>query len=76
MLQNPTTLLRCIKTKKGTLTSTISYEAATELTGMALETIDILPTDAKKDTNILDSNKEGRLAVGKDDRTIELDNSK
>ena len=43
---------------------------------MALETIDILPTDAEKDTNISDSNEGERLAVGEDNRTIELDNSK
>ena len=43
---------------------------------MALETVDILPTDAKKNTNVSDGNKGGRPVVGKDDRTIELDNSK
>lgn len=37
--QKPTTPPRCLKTKKGTLTSTISYEAAAELIGAALGTV-------------------------------------
>jgi hypothetical protein len=39
-LQKPTTPPRCLKTRKGTLTSTISYEAAAELIGAAPGTVD------------------------------------
>lgn len=67
-LQKPTALLRCMKTKKGTLTSTISYEATAELTSVALETVDTSPTnaenDAENDTDMSDSVEGRRPAAG------------
>lgn len=38
-----------MKTKKGTLTSTISYGAAAELIGAAPKTVDTSPTDAENE---------------------------
>lgn len=71
--QKPTTPPRCMKTKKGTLTSTISYEAAAELTDVAPETVDTSPTDAGNDADVSDGVEGGRLAAGEGDRIMQLD---
>ena len=51
--RKPTTLPRCLKTKKGTLTSTISYEAAAELIGAAEGTVGRPGPNPEKDAPIL-----------------------
>lgn len=50
--QKPAAPPRCMKTKKKTLTSTISYEAAAELIGAALDTVDTAITDAENDADV------------------------
>ena len=61
--QKPTTPPRCMKTKKGTLTSTISYEALTNLIGAAPKTVDASPTDAENDADVSDGDEGERLAA-------------
>jgi hypothetical protein len=46
--QEPALPPRCVKTKRGALTSTISYEAAAELTGAGQETVHSPPTDTQQ----------------------------
>lgn len=51
-LQKPITPPRCLKTKKGTLTSTISYEAAAELIGAAPGTVGRPSPDTENDAAV------------------------
>lgn len=60
--QEPTSPPRRTKTKRKTLTSTISYEAAAELIGAAQETVDTASTDADNDADVSDGDPgEGSL---------------
>ncbi|KAM0714626.1 hypothetical protein Q7P37_009922 [Cladosporium fusiforme] len=61
--QKPTTPPRRMKTKKGTLTSTISYEALTELIGAASETVGTSTTDAENDADVSDGDEGERLTA-------------
>lgn len=57
--QKPTDPPRCMKTKKGTLTSTISYEAAADLIGAATS-----PVDVENDADVSDGGENLRPPVG------------
>jgi hypothetical protein len=71
--QKPTTPPRRTKTKKGTLTSTIPYEEAAELSGGAQGTIDSLPNAAKSDADVSDGDEGETLAPDEGDQTMQLD---
>jgi hypothetical protein len=68
--QKPTTPLRRTKTKKGTLTSTITHEAAAELIGPAPEIVSSPLTDAENDAGVSDGDAGERLATDQSDQTI------
>lgn len=66
--QKPASPPRCMKTKRKTLTSTISYKAAADLIGAALKTVDTAITDAENDADVSDGDVGGGLPA---DRSLE-----
>jgi hypothetical protein len=70
--QTPGTPPRCIKTKKETLTSTISHEAAAELIGPASETVDSPPTDTENDADVSDGEEGEWPAADQSDQTMHM----
>jgi hypothetical protein len=71
--QKPTTPPRHTKTKKGTLTSTISYEEAAKLSSGAQGTVDSLPNAARSDADASDGDEGETLAPDEGDQTMQLD---
>ena len=72
-LQKPITPPRCTKTKKGTLTSTISEEAAKELNDIAQATVDSPPTGAEGEADVPSDDEGGSLAADERDQTVQQD---
>lgn len=70
--QKPTTPPRCAKTKSGTLTSTISYEAAAEVTGVGQKTVNSPHTDAENDADVSESDERERPAAGEGDQAVSV----
>jgi hypothetical protein len=68
--QKPATPPRCTKTKRGALTSMISYEAAADLTGVTVETVHSPPTGAQNDTDVPISDEEVRPATDEGSRIL------
>jgi hypothetical protein len=69
-LQEPAPPPRCVKTKKGALTSTISYEAAAELTGAGQEAEHPLPTSTQMESDRATGDQTVRLATGEGGQAV------
>lgn len=70
-VRKPTTPPPRTKTKKGTLSSTISYEAAAELADAAPEILGSAPNDAENDADVSDGDEGDRSAADEDDQTMQ-----